>query len=80
LKEVGLDCPKCKLVNPPGTRKCDCGFNFENEEMESPSGEFVEGRQANRRLKWLIIAAVIGTFVLLVLYLGSLFALSQVRI
>jgi hypothetical protein len=23
------DCPKCGLANPPGTRYCDCGYDFE---------------------------------------------------
>jgi hypothetical protein len=23
-----MDCPNCKLINPPGTQRCDCGFEF----------------------------------------------------
>jgi len=24
-----MDCPHCKLINPPGTRRCECGYDFD---------------------------------------------------
>jgi len=24
-----MDCPNCKLINPPGAILCDCGYDFE---------------------------------------------------
>src|SRR5512142_2063465 len=29
-----MDCPKCKLVNPPTAKRCDCGYDFETHTME----------------------------------------------
>lgn len=26
--QTGMDCPKCKIVNPGGSLTCDCGYNF----------------------------------------------------
>lgn len=28
------DCPKCGLACPPGTRYCDCGYDFETGRIE----------------------------------------------
>jgi len=24
-----MDCPNCKLVNPPNCMRCDCGYDFQ---------------------------------------------------
>jgi hypothetical protein len=29
-----LECPNCKLVNPPGGARCDCGYDFETHTIE----------------------------------------------
>ena len=29
-----MDCPHCKLVNPPGAKRCDCGYDFETQTIE----------------------------------------------
>jgi len=29
-----VQCPKCRLENPPNTVWCDCGYNFSTSEMD----------------------------------------------
>jgi len=29
-----MDCPKCKLVSPPGAERCDCGYDFKTGTMK----------------------------------------------
>ncbi len=29
-----MECPRCKLVNPPTAKRCDCGYDFNTETME----------------------------------------------
>jgi uncharacterized RDD family membrane protein YckC len=34
-----MECPKCKLINPPGALCCECGFVFSPEATSSPEGD-----------------------------------------
>jgi hypothetical protein len=29
-----MECPNCKLVNPPNANRCDCGYDFQTHAME----------------------------------------------
>jgi hypothetical protein len=29
-----MDCPNCKLVNPPNAERCDCGYDFQTRMIE----------------------------------------------
>jgi hypothetical protein len=31
---MATDCPKCGLLNPSGTARCDCGFDFVSNRVE----------------------------------------------
>jgi hypothetical protein len=36
LQCTPMDCPKCKLVNPPTAKRCDCGYDFETRTVQEP--------------------------------------------
>src|SRR5262245_49148838 len=33
-REMGLECPCCRLVSPPSSMRCDCGFDFVAKQMD----------------------------------------------
>lgn len=33
-----MKCPNCKLLNPPGAMRCDCGYDFATGEIQPVSG------------------------------------------
>jgi hypothetical protein len=33
-----MKCPNCKLLNPPGAMRCDCGYDFATGEIQRVSG------------------------------------------
>ena len=32
-----MNCPHCRLANPPSTERCDCGYDFRSEIVEVPN-------------------------------------------
>ena len=30
-----MKCPNCKLLNPPGAERCDCGYDFELHDVRT---------------------------------------------
>ena len=30
-----MDCPNCRLINPPSALRCDCGFDFRSKSVEA---------------------------------------------
>src|SRR5579864_2643220 len=30
-----MECPNCRLLNPPGAITCDCGFNFDAKPVDA---------------------------------------------
>lgn len=56
-----MECPNCKLINPPTAQRCDCGYDF-------PSGEMKESYLPSRKLKTNIAgAAWIGSLAAIML-------------
>jgi len=31
-----MECPRCRLISPEGSLRCDCGFSFETRSVDSP--------------------------------------------
>lgn len=34
-----MQCPKCRLENPPEAQRCDCGYDFLSKRIEQPYGQ-----------------------------------------
>lgn len=30
-----MECPECRLLNPPTAQRCDCGYDFQTQKMEA---------------------------------------------
>lgn len=59
---MGMECPNCKLVNPPNAVTCDCGYDFTAGALVSAP----KGRQDIRKKKAVVWKLVLGGFILLV--------------
>jgi integrase len=62
-----MDCPNCKLVNPPTATRCDCGYDFETYTVQEPYLT-VRDKQLSRHSVGLT-GAILGILVLLELIL-----------
>src|SRR5207249_10958699 len=58
-----MDCPNCKLVNPPTATRCDCGYDFQTHTMER-SYLTERDKQLTRRGAGVAGALLIAFFVL----------------
>ena len=71
-----MECPRCRLLNPPSTQRCDCGYDFDSGQVKTPymiqrerSPETGAERAAMAVAVWVIDAigavcgVVVGTFV-----------------
>jgi hypothetical protein len=62
-------CPKCGLLNPENAQRCDCGYDFEKNEMSESPIKATE--KPNRKFHGNTIVLVLG-LVLLVGGLGNI--------
>src|SRR5437867_7937692 len=53
---MARECPKCGLVNPPDTRRCDCGYDFETRQGGAVHPDF--GGTAIQLLGWILLSIV----------------------
>jgi hypothetical protein len=30
-----MECPECRLLNPPTAQRCDCGYDFQTQKMKA---------------------------------------------
>ncbi|MCD1655958.1 hypothetical protein K7J14_14760 [Treponema zuelzerae] len=71
-----MECPKCGLINPPNSLKCDCGYSFkdktvtqiENENIKIKRNKFTA--QLNGSIVFLIIG-IISSVILLIKIMNS---------
>ena len=59
---MAKNCPHCKLVNPSEAQRCDCGYDFQSQQMK-PS--YLESKQIRKAAT----AGVGGLTVMLVFWL-----------
>ncbi len=52
---MSRSCPRCRLLNPPSARRCDCGYDFVAERWVRPE------TSPRARGPWGTVAAVSGT-------------------
>lgn len=65
-----MDCPNCKLINPPDATKCDCGYDFATASVAKEAENSAPNLFVRRRARaWRL---VLGGFVVLIgLFNGS---------
>jgi hypothetical protein len=70
-----MQCPKCKLENPPGGARCDCGYDFASGKVVKPeSGDKADGGE---KRPWLIEGAALLLLPAASLVMGSAIEASR---
>ena len=68
-----MDCPKCKLINPPSAERCDCGYDFKTGTMQ----ESYLTERDKQLSKPQIAGAILGTLVLVRVAFGLMRAAGE---
>lgn len=50
-----MECPRCRLLNPPEAERCDCGYDFKTGEIKSSYLTERDTRWLRRRISWVPI-------------------------
>lgn len=70
-----MECPKCGLFNPISASRCDCGYNFENKNLEGANqNKFItENKERDDQIKkrfWKVLPLLI-IFGIIYLFAGT---------
>jgi uncharacterized membrane protein YjgN (DUF898 family) len=66
-----MDCPKCKLVNPPTAERCDCGYDFKTRTMEYSYLTENDHRISKPAIGGALVLALLAVRIALVLAKGA---------
>jgi hypothetical protein len=58
-----MQCPKCRLISPPGAERCDCGYSFVTRTVDRPAPG-LEGIARAARILWLLGGLQVASIVL----------------
>jgi len=51
-----MDCPNCRLVNPPTAARCDCGYDFQMRAMKEEPPGIAKLTKSEIQVAWFIWA------------------------
>ena len=69
-----MDCPECKLINPPGAERCDCGYDFKTGTMQE---SYLTERDYKRLSKAEIAAAILAKYLLVQVAVGFMYGARE---
>ena len=54
-----MNCPQCGLISPSDAVRCDCGYDFQNQEMSESSTTLLEHRKFKRWSKVALASGIV---------------------
>src|SRR5437763_220882 len=67
-----MQCPSCRLLNPPNAIRCDCGYDFATHTAEQPPPLTMPKKKLNRRELARQYALSCGIGLLVMLFLSGI--------
>ena len=64
-----MECPRCRLINPETTQRCDCGYDFTTKTLEEPYDRSQEADASESVHGWLKLK--VASLILLLLVVGT---------
>lgn len=53
-----MECPNCKLVNPPTAMRCDCGYDFQGDTNRTTQESYLESINHKIQTGWPFLFAI----------------------